>query len=109
MKYLLLATLLVFSSLAFAATWDNVVLIDQACASKAKANPDAHTTDCAKACAGSGYGILTSNGDFLKFDQKGNDQAMKLLKSTDKKDHLRVSVEGEQKGKTIEVSKLAFK
>lgn len=109
MKCLLLATVLAFSTFAFAATWDDVVMIDQSCSARAIANPDAHTADCARQCAGSGFGILTSKGEFLKFDKKGNEEAMKLLTSTDKKDHLRVNVEGEQKGKTIEVSKLAFK
>lgn len=107
-KHFVLASLLVFSTLAIAQTWDDVVLIDQSCA-RAKVNPDAHTADCARASANSGLGIITSSGEFLKFDKKGTEQAIRLLSMSDKTDHLRVVVEGEQKGKTIVISKIQFK
>jgi len=82
--------------------------MDQACSAKAKANPDAHTRACAIQCAKSGYGILTQDGQYLKFDEKGNQEAAKLLASSDKKDHLRVNVQGEEKNGTIAVSSLSF-
>ena len=106
-KFVVIAALLL-STAAFASDWKNVVLIDQACSAKAKANPDAHTRACAIQCAKSGYGILTQDGQFLKFDEKGNEQAAKLLASSDKKDHLRVTVQGEEKNGSIAVSSLSF-
>ncbi len=106
-KFLLIAALL-FSSAAFASDWKNVVLIDQACSAKAKANPDAHTRACSIQCSKSGYGILTQDGQFLKFDEKGNQEAAKLLSSSDKKDHLRVNVQGQETNGTIAVSSLGF-
>jgi len=59
-------------------------------------------------CADSGFGIITSEGKFLKFDKNGNDKALALLKATDKNDHLRVKVKGELNGDTIAVDSIAF-
>jgi hypothetical protein len=104
MKTLMLAlTLMTFGLAAQAATWNSAPLIDKACSRKAAADPDAHTKDCAMQCAGSGFGILTQKGDFLKFDKAGDQQALQLLKSTDKKDHLRVNVDGDEKDGVIAV------
>ena len=103
MKKMLLAALLSFSSLALASTWSNVALVDKQCSRKVADNPDAHTRQCALGCSGSGYGIVTSDGKFLKFDKTGDEQAMSLLKQTDKKDHLRVTVNGEEKDGIVNV------
>ena len=108
MKKFVIVAALLFSTAAFASDWKNVVLIDQACSAKAKANPDAHTRACAIQCSKSGYGILTQDGQFLKFDDKGNQEAAKLLGSSDKKDHLRVNVQGQETNGTIAVSSLSF-
>jgi hypothetical protein len=103
MKKLFALAVLVFSISAAASTWNNVALIDKNCSRKAAANADAHTRDCALKCASSGYGILTSDGKFLKFDNAGDQQSLNLLKATDKKDHLRVTVDGDEKDGTIAV------
>jgi hypothetical protein len=108
MRNLLFIAVLGMSTLAVGETWNNAVLIDQACSAKAKNNPDMHTRACAMQCARAGFGILTSDGRFLKFDQDGNKRAMNLLSSTDKKDHLRVNVQGEQKGDTITITSISF-
>ena len=109
-----LATLLVLAGLgvvpAFAATsFHNVSLIDVGCSKKAAANPDAHTRSCAIMCAKSGYGILTSDNKFLKFDANGNQEVLKELKASKENDHLRVNVTGEVKGDTIQVSSVKLK
>ena len=93
---------------ALAAEWKNVPLIDKMCLSKVKADPDAHETSCLLSCSKSGYGILTSDGKWLKFDNMGNEKAMAALKATDKKDHIRVNVTGEMKGTTLQVSDLTI-
>ncbi len=103
MKKTLFAVLLTFGSLASASTWSNVALVDQQCSRKVADNPDAHTRDCALGCSKSGFGIVTSDGKFLKFDKAGNKQAMNLLQQTDKKDHLRVTVDGVEKGGIVNV------
>jgi hypothetical protein len=39
-------------------------------------------------------------GTCLKFDAKGNAEALKLLQNADKKDHLRINVTGKKQGGT---------
>ena len=93
---------------AFAETWKNVALVDTMCSSKVKDNPDAHTTKCAITCQKSGFGIFTSDGKYLKFDEAGNKKALELLKSTSKADHVRVNVTGEQSGDQIAVKSVTL-
>lgn len=112
MRKLLAAVVVALSlpSAALAATWQNVSLIDQMCHAKdkVKANPDAHPTSCLLQCANSGYGIVTGDGKYVKLDKAGNDKAIAALKATSKKDHIRVNVDGEQKGDVIQVASLAI-
>ncbi|MCC6343249.1 MAG: hypothetical protein IT166_13675 [Bryobacterales bacterium] len=85
-------------------TWTNVSLIDQKCSAKYKpATADTHTRNCALACESSGYGILTADGTFLKFDKAGNEKVLGELKASSKKDHIRATVTGEMKGNTLDV------
>lgn len=92
-----------------AETWKGVSLMDGNCAAKpAKmADPDAHARSCALQCAKGGYGVVVG-GKFVKFDAKGNDLAMEALKKSDKKDHLRATVNGEMKDGVIQVSSLTL-
>lgn len=101
---LILAGLGAFPAFAAAATYHNVPLVDVSCSKKAAANPDAHTRECALACEKSGFGILTSDHQFLKFDAAGNREIADALKASHEKDHLRVNVRGEVKGDTLQVS-----
>jgi len=94
--------------LAAAETWKNVSLIDTNCVNKVKDDPDQHTTKCAITCARSGYGILTSDGSYLKFDKAGNEKALAALKATKKADHLRATVTGEREGDNIKVQSLSL-
>jgi hypothetical protein len=91
-----------------AETWTTVPIVDVACSAKVKADPDAHTRDCALMCSKSGFGIITPDGTFLKFDAKGNGQAMAALKGAQKKDHLRATVTGNRAGDTIKVTSLTM-
>ncbi len=93
---------------ALAETWAKASLMDQMCLEKFKSNPDSHPTSCLIKCAKSGYGIVTDSGSYLKFDETGNEKALTALKSTKKKDHVRVDVTGELKGDTIQVASLAI-
>jgi hypothetical protein len=108
MKRIFAVMMLAVALPAFAAAeaWNNVAIVDTQCAAKVKADPDSHTRDCAMACAKSGFGIVDKDGNYLKFDANGNAEAVKLLQSTTKKDHLRVSVTGEKQGDTIHVQSL---
>jgi hypothetical protein len=104
-----LATILLFAVCALPAaaasqSFKDVAVVDSNCHTKVASNPDAHTKMCALQCAASGYGIITSDGKYLKFDEKGNKEVLSELKASDKKDHLRVDVTGDVDGDTLKVS-----
>ncbi|HEV2465506.1 MAG TPA: hypothetical protein VGT04_17010 [Acidobacteriaceae bacterium] len=105
---LVLLGLGVVPALAATTAFNNVSVVDVGCSKKAATNPDAHTRSCALACARSGYGILTSNGQFLKFDATGNREIKKELEASHEKDHLRVNVKGEVQGSTLKVSSVSL-
>ncbi len=93
-------------AIAAAETWENLPLVDHNCLERVKADPDKHETSCLIMCSRSGYGVLTSDGTWLKFDKKGNDEALKALKATKKENGIRVTVTGERTGDTIKVATL---
>jgi hypothetical protein len=104
----ILASLLAFGLLAtpaFAATqkFNDVSVVDVGCSKKVAADADSHTRECALTCQKSGFGIVTADKKFLKFDADGNAKILEQLKSSDKTDHLRVNVSGDVKGDTITV------
>jgi len=106
MRIFLAALLLALAAvplLAAVQTWNHVTLVDAMCAASIKANPDAHTIECALHCGAQGMGLLTADGTFLKFDEAGTKQALAELKATKKKDHLRATVVGEISGDRIKV------
>lgn len=103
---LVLFGLSVFPALAAAASFQDVPVVDVNCSRKVAANPDAHTRACALACARSGYGILTSDHQYLKFDAAGNKEILAELKNSNEKDHLRVNVTGEVQGNMLKVSSI---
>ena len=70
------------AGVAAAETWKNAAFMDAECADKFKNNPDKHTVKCAVACEDDGYGILTADGKFLKFDAAGNEKAAAALADT---------------------------
>src|SRR5512143_748580 len=84
-------------------TWTNVPVVDTMCVSKVKANPDAHKRSCALQCARSGYGLITNDGTYLKFDEAGNEKTVAALKASMKEDHVRATVKGTREGDTIKV------
>ena len=91
-------------ALAATETFNDVSVLDVACSKKAAATADAHTRECALACEKSGFGVVTADNKFLKFDADGNAKIIEALKASDKTDHLRVNVTGEVKGDTIKVT-----
>jgi hypothetical protein len=76
-------------------------LIDANC--KAKVPVD-HTAKCAIACAGGGYGVLLTDGKFVKFDEAGNEKALAALKATKKEKDLKAKVTGTLENDTIKVA-----
>ncbi len=84
-------------------------LIDKMCAAKVIEDggdaAKAHTKDCALMpdCKAGGYGLVTAEGKFLKFDEDGDSMAAKVLGFTSRKDGLKVTVTGEVRGDAIVV------
>jgi len=87
-------------------------LIDNACAESAKdiaTRARNHSTSCAlmDGCEKSGYSVYAADNKLYKLDDKGNDIAAGVLKNTQTKKGLKVSVEGTVDGTTIKVTKLS--
>lgn len=99
-----LLALCVMPAIAAAETYNNVPVVDVNCSKKVAAEPDSHTRACALKCEASGFGIVTKDNRFLKFDAQGNKAIADQLKASDKKDHLRVDVSGDVQGDTLKVT-----
>lgn len=107
---LVLASMLIAATLPLAAaaeTWTSAPLVDQNCSAKfTLKDADTHTRSCALSCASSGFGILASDGKYLKFDEAGSKMALVALKSSKKSDHLRATVTGDAAADTIKVQSI---
>jgi hypothetical protein len=102
--WLVLLVFFTLPQIAAAETFKDAPLVDTNCSPKVADNPDAHTRACALKCAAAGYGIFTPEHKYLKFDAEGNKQITAALKASEKKDHLRVNVEGDVQGDTLKVT-----
>ena len=92
--------LLALSALAaFAESWTGTV-VDVMCKDKDLAN---HTTKCSVSCAKSGFGLVTSDGKFLKFNETGNAKALAALKGTTKEKDVKAKVTGTIQDSVINV------
>jgi hypothetical protein len=90
-------------------------VVDVKCAAEhAKGKPEdvmkfaaEHTRECAleEECVRSGYGIF-ADGQWLPFDAKGNELAKAMFEKTQKKDHIKATVEGAKRQGKILVQKL---
>lgn len=102
-------TLFVALSVPLAAETVEGYLVDKMCSDgvvkKGVDAAKAHTKECALMpnCKGSGYGVVTADGKFLKFDKDGDRMAAKVLGFTSRKDNIKVTVDGEVKGDSIVV------
>jgi hypothetical protein len=87
-------------------------LIDVACsAAKARRGPASaasHGRNCLRmsTCAGSGYGVLTEDRQFIKFDKDGNEKAVKFLTEITKENDIKVTVHGSVNGSSMTVSSI---
>ena len=103
------AATLAMAGAAAAEEWKNVPVVDGHCINKVKSDPDKHPTSCAVQCAKGGYGLITSDGAYVKFDEAGNEKVLAALKATEKKDHLRADVVGERSGETIKLTSFTLR
>jgi hypothetical protein len=91
-----------FAAAALAESWTGHVM-DVMCKSKDAAS---HTRQCAIGCAKSGYGLVTSDGKFVKFDEQGNAKTLAMLKSASQDKDLKVKVSGTLDGEVIKVESI---
>jgi len=112
--------LVILLSLAFAAmlyaqgaapTKLSGYLIDNSCADSAKdlgARAKDHTVSCAlmDSCEAAGYSVVTADNKRYKLTEKGNGMAADLLKNTKTKKGIKVAIEGNVTGDTVDVTKL---
>ncbi len=101
------------------------VLLDKDCSSKAEETistgsldgpsiqggmlaAEAHTRECLRApqCEKSGYGIYTTDLQFLPFDSAGNRKAVEALKLSKRDTDIRVEVTGEVENGVLKVATL---
>ncbi len=102
MKSNLLFSSLLLASSAFAETWTGTV-VDVMCKGQDLAG---HTAKCAVSCAKGGYGLVLSDGKFVKFNEKGNAKALVALKATTKEKDLKAKVSGTLDGNVIKVDSI---
>lgn len=93
-----------FSVAAFAETWSGTV-VDVSCKGKDLAS---HTKKCAMGCAKSGFGLVTADGKFIKFDEEGNAKALEALKASSKDADLKATVKGTMDGDIIRVESISI-
>lgn len=101
----LLLGMTVLSVAAFAETWSGTV-VDTMCKGKDLAN---HTRQCALGCAKGGFGLVTSDGKFVKFDESGNAKALEALKASTKDKDLHATVSGKMSDGVIQVDSIELK
>src|SRR3954469_5915716 len=98
MKYAVLSLTLVLTAAA-SDTFSGTV-VDVMCRAKDLAG---HTRECAITCAKSGYGLVTADGKFLKFDESGNARTLAALKKSTKEKELKAKVTGTLDGDVLKV------
>lgn len=86
-------------------------LMDVACSSHHATEAgytESHDKKCLlmESCVKSGYSLVTADKKVLKFDKKGNDLALDLIKKADRDKDWKVSVDGTVTGDTIAVSNI---
>ena len=65
-----------------------------------------HTRDCAVTCSKSGYGLVTADGKFLKFDEQGNVRTLGVLKKAAKDKDLKAKITGALAGDVLKVESI---
>jgi|SRR5579883_1655315 len=96
---------------AFADQLNGTLMTTMCAAQAAKGGPEAvakheRTCNLKPNCAKTGFGVLTSDNKFYRFDEAGEAKALKALQESTKQDDMKVVVTGEIQGSKIVVSSL---
>ncbi len=65
-----------------------------------------HSKSCNVSCAAGGYGLVLSDGKFVKFNETGNAKAVAAIKATTKEKDLKAKVTGTLDGEVIKVTSI---
>jgi uncharacterized protein YuzE len=106
MKSLLFVLCVMLATPLSAAEWTGY-LMDTMCAASRLDKAASHTTECMKSCKQSGFGLVTKDGKYIKFNEAGNIKALNALELTGKQDELLVKVTGDMNGNVIRVESVA--
>ncbi|MBI4907610.1 MAG: hypothetical protein HY820_28560 [Acidobacteria bacterium] len=102
MKKLLLGFTCFSLSTAWAESFTGTV-VDVICRGKDVAS---HTRQCALACAKGGFGLVLSDGKFLKLNEAGNAMTLSKLKASTRDKDLKAKITGTLDGDVIQVETL---
>ena len=88
-------------------------LVDAVCAGNHATEPgyaENHDKNCnlMDVCIKSGYSLMMADQKVLKFDPKGNEQALAFIKATNKDKAWKVVVTGTVEGQTLTVKSIAL-
>jgi hypothetical protein len=86
-------------------------LMDVSCQAKHPGDAEfaeGHEKDCLQMCAKSGFGVLTSEGKFVKFDAEGNKKVESFVKETSADGAWKVEVTGVMKGEKMTVQSISL-
>src|SRR5437588_610995 len=67
-----------------------------------------HTRECALICSRNGYGLVTADGKFLKFDEAGNARTLTALKKLTREKDLKAKITGTVEREVVKVETLEF-
>ena len=102
------ALVMAFALSAAAGEWQGY-LMDAMCAAKMNDKAAGHKAKCALSCARNGFGVVTADGKYIKFDEAGNAKAHEALKATAKESELTIKVTGTLDGEMIQVESLTIR
>ena len=110
MRLILFSALLAFSAVAQAETFTGKMM-DVLCrpenvAVGTKKCPHVKSCMMSPRCTESGYGLILSDGTFLKFDAPGNAKALAALKAHPSDEEVNARVRGTRKGNDLKVDSL---
>ncbi|MBI3210233.1 MAG: hypothetical protein HYZ37_15210 [Candidatus Solibacter usitatus] len=102
-RFFVAGAIVALSSLSLSAESWTGTLVDVMCKGKDVAN---HTRQCALSCAKGGFGLVLSDGKFVKLNEEGNAMTLSKLKNSSKDKDLKAKVNGKLDGDVIQVESL---
>ena len=100
------AAILLFAAAVLRAETFQGTLVDSTCRGADLPN---HSRECVLKCGRAGFGLVLSGGQFLKFDEKGNALALRLVRAAARDKDLKAAVAGTIDGPVLKVQSIEWK